>query len=297
MSQTPSRHQALISRILTFSCVDGPGNRLVIFFQGCNFNCLNCHNPQTINVCNHCRECVPNCPANALSINEQQKVIWDKSRCTHCDTCLTICPHSSDPKVETYSLETLLSIIKKHCLFLSGITVSGGEASLQLPFIIELFKAIKASPQLQHLSCFIDSNGYLSSQGWQHILPFTDGVMLDLKSWQQETHLWITGRAQHRVIQSIRLVADFGKLHELRLLHIPDKSDYLTEIDALSEFINQLPKTVTIRLNAFQHHGVKGKALTWKTCTQAEIDSFYALLAKKTTNPIKRPNLINLSSD
>lgn len=292
MSQTPSRHHALISRILTFSCVDGPGNRLVIFFQGCNFNCINCHNPQTINLCNHCQACIPSCPTRALSVNEQKKVVWDKNRCTHCDICLTLCPHSSDPKVESYSLDSLLAIIKKHCLFLNGITVSGGEASLQLPFIIELFKAIKASPKLQHLSCFIDSNGYLSSQGWQNVLPFTDGVMLDLKSWQQETHLWITGRSQHRVIQSIYLVANFGKLHELRLLHIPNKSDYLAEIDAIADFINQLPKAVTIRLNAFQHHGVTGEALRWEKCSQEQIDTLYALLARKITNPIKRPSLI-----
>ena len=40
-----SERQAIVSRILKFSCVDGPGNRLVLFLQGCNFNCINCHNP------------------------------------------------------------------------------------------------------------------------------------------------------------------------------------------------------------------------------------------------------------
>lgn len=37
---------ALINKIIPFSCVDGPGNRMVIFFQGCNFKCLYCHNPE-----------------------------------------------------------------------------------------------------------------------------------------------------------------------------------------------------------------------------------------------------------
>ncbi|MCZ8499613.1 4Fe-4S cluster-binding domain-containing protein [Vibrio lentus] len=32
-------------RVLTFSCVDGQGNRLVLFLQGCNFDCITCHNP------------------------------------------------------------------------------------------------------------------------------------------------------------------------------------------------------------------------------------------------------------
>jgi pyruvate formate lyase activating enzyme len=44
MSSTPAR----IADVIPFSWVDGPGNRFVVFTQGCPFDCLACHNPETI---------------------------------------------------------------------------------------------------------------------------------------------------------------------------------------------------------------------------------------------------------
>lgn len=37
-----------INTIIKSSIVDGPGNRIAIFMQGCNFNCFYCHNKETI---------------------------------------------------------------------------------------------------------------------------------------------------------------------------------------------------------------------------------------------------------
>ncbi len=37
-----------VHRIIPFANVDGLGNRTSIFVQGCNANCLYCHNPETI---------------------------------------------------------------------------------------------------------------------------------------------------------------------------------------------------------------------------------------------------------
>jgi pyruvate-formate lyase-activating enzyme len=44
MSSTPAR----IADVIPFSWVDGPGNRFVVFTQGCPFDCVACHNPETI---------------------------------------------------------------------------------------------------------------------------------------------------------------------------------------------------------------------------------------------------------
>ncbi|ABR49708.1 Radical SAM domain protein [Alkaliphilus metalliredigens QYMF] len=37
-----------VNEIIPFSNVDGRGNRTSIFVQGCNLNCVYCHNPETI---------------------------------------------------------------------------------------------------------------------------------------------------------------------------------------------------------------------------------------------------------
>jgi pyruvate formate lyase activating enzyme len=42
---------ARVADVIPFSWVDGPGNRFVVFTQGCPFDCLACHNPETIPPC------------------------------------------------------------------------------------------------------------------------------------------------------------------------------------------------------------------------------------------------------
>ncbi|MGF1870017.1 YjjW family glycine radical enzyme activase [Photobacterium indicum] len=295
---------ATISKILNFSCVDGPGNRLVIFLQGCNYQCKSCHNPQTIDMCNHCGDCVETCPTGALKLvsiienkqskpapNNPQKVKWDASLCSHCDNCLAVCPKQSSPKTQQYTVAEMLDVIRNNLFFISGITVTGGEATLQSGFIQGLFSAIKSSSNLQHLTCMIDSNGSLRTTSWAKLLPFTDGVMIDLKAWQEETHLWLTGRQHHRVLQSIELLAQHNKLYEVRLLHIPGKTDFDAEVDELASYLTQLPKDTRIKLNAFQHHGVTGEALTWETCQESDITYLANQLTERNVTNIVVPSV------
>ena len=111
--------KAKINKIIKFSSVDGPGNRMSIFFQGCNYNCLYCHNPETINMCNSCGECVDGCPKGALSIVDS-KVFWDRKKCIECDRCTEVCMIDSTPKTMAYSVEELLMEIKKVSGFIRG---------------------------------------------------------------------------------------------------------------------------------------------------------------------------------
>ena len=97
--------RAVINRWIDFSPIDGPGNRTVIFFQGCNLNCSYCHNPETIEIYNN------------------------KSKIPGSLYLLTV--------------DELIEKIKQNFPYISGITVSGGEPLLQLEFIKELFSKTK----------------------------------------------------------------------------------------------------------------------------------------------------------
>lgn len=93
--------KAVINKWIDFSPIDGPGNRTVIFFQGCNLNCSYCHNPETIKVYNE-GNLIP-APIYLLTVDQ------------------------------------LIEKIEQNFSYISGITVSGGEPLLQLEFLKDLF--------------------------------------------------------------------------------------------------------------------------------------------------------------
>ena len=279
---------ATVSKVLNYSCVDGPGNRLVIFLQGCNFNCRNCHNPHTIGQCDQCGECVPACHAAALSLVGGQ-ISFDPVNCDQCDACLDACPINANPMVRQYSVAEIVELARKQRPFLSGITVSGGEPTRQMKFVIDLFQTVKSDEELNGLSCFIDSNGYLGAANWDKLLPVTDGVMLDIKAFGQSAHQQLTGRSNHRSLRSAQILHAAGKLYELRFLLIPGKTDSVDELDGLMDFVRTIGKDTRVKLNAFQHHGVKGEALGWDKMSEAGVNMAAARLRAGGFNNVVTP--------
>ena len=102
--------------------------------------------------------------------------------------------------------------------------------------------------------------------------------MLDLHGVAQSLHTQLTGTSKERSLESARLVHAAGKLHELRYLLIPGKTDCATELNSLAAFAASLGDDVQVRLNAFQHHGVRGDALAWDPMTEAGVESAAATL-------------------
>ena len=257
MSATPG----LVNSVVPFSVVDGPGSRLVIFLQGCNFDCIACHNPYTISVCTDCGVCIAPCPEDALSFDADHHVVVDRKACTDCGICIDICPENSTPLAERRTVASLLDEVRRARPFIRGVTVSGGEATLQMDFLVDLFSAIRTDADLTDLDLRVDSNGTASPEDWDRLAPLVDGVMVDLKALDAPTHLRLTTRRNRRVLTSIRHLARIGKLAEVRILIMPGYNDSEGATTAAASWLATVAPGVPVALLGYRHAGVRSEGL------------------------------------
>ena len=211
--------KAPVNKIIPFSNVDGPGNRTSIFFQGCPFNCLFCHNPETIHMCQNCGVCVEKCPVGALSVDAQGQVQWDSSRCVQCDTCIKLCPHDASPKIRWMTVEDVMGEIRRSAPYITGITTSGGECTLQNEFLIDLFTQVQALGK----TCLIDSNGSFDFEADPRVLSVSQGVMLDVKAVETQWSDTLISYPRDRVLKNLDYLLSVGKLYEVRTIIFPGR--------------------------------------------------------------------------
>lgn len=243
--------RAPVNKIIPFSSVDGPGNRTAIFLQGCNQNCLYCHNPETINICKNCGICVESCPKGALSIINE-KVVYDYDKCCNCDTCIQLCPNDASPKVRYMTPEELYDKIKNYLPFIDGITTSGGECSLYADFLKKFYTIIKS----ENKTTYMDTNAQIPLWDKEELLKVTDKVMIDLKAGTNDDHIKLTGRGVDTVIENIKRIAEMGKLFEIRTVVVPDIVDNMKTIEVGSRLISKYPE-VRYKIIKYRKFGVR----------------------------------------
>lgn len=222
--------RGLITDTIRFSWVDGPGNRYTIFFQGCNLNCLACHNPHTIPL--------------------------------------------RTPRAKQSDIDAVVADIGRYAAFLTGVTVSGGESMLQAPFIAELFAALKAGPVTAGLTRLIDSAGHIPEESWDLVAPVTDGVMLDLKSLDDEIHRELTTVGNAQILASLDHLAARMLLAQVRLLIVPGYNDSEELQRRTGRYLAERAPGVPIQITGYRPHGVRAAARNISAPTEAQRSLF-----------------------
>ncbi|MBR6688613.1 MAG: pyruvate formate lyase-activating protein [Clostridia bacterium] len=180
----------------SFSTVDGPGVRYVIFLQGCPLRCKYCHNRDTRDV------------------------------------------HLG----EVYDTEAIVEKILNYREYMGedgGVTVSGGEPLLQIDFVIDLFKRLKA----EGIHTAIDTSGFVDVDKLKDLLDYTDLVILDLKEMDNDTHKDLIGADNAKILKFAEHISNEGVPMWIRHVLVPTITDKEEHLIKLKEFVSTL-KTV-----------------------------------------------------
>lgn len=135
-----------------------------------------------------------------------------------------------------------------------GITVSGGEALLQIDFVTELFRLAKE----KGVNTCLDTSGNPFSleepfkSKFDELMKYTDLFMLDVKHMDDAAHRKLTGQTNQNILEMAAYLSDHGKAMWIRHVLVPGITTEEDELHRLRSFLDTL-KTVE-RVEVLPYH-------------------------------------------
>lgn len=135
-----------------------------------------------------------------------------------------------------------------------GITVSGGEALLQIDFVTELFRLAKE----KGVNTCLDTSGNPFSleepfkSKFDELMKYTDLFMLDIKHMDDAAHRKLTGQTNQNILKMAAYLSDHGKAMWIRHVLVPGITTEEDELYRLRSFLDTL-KTVE-RVEVLPYH-------------------------------------------
>ena len=132
-----------------------------------------------------------------------------------------------------------------------GFTLSGGEPLMQDRFAVKLFTAAQA----MGIHTALDTNGSLGDRLSDAELEKIDLVLLDIKSWDPEHHVQVTGVEVGPVLNFARRLAARKKPIWLRFVLVPGLTDEKENIARIAEFAASLGSVERVDVLPFHQMG------------------------------------------
>jgi len=247
--------KGLVFSIERYAIHDGPGIRTLVFLKGCPLRCSWCDNPEGqesypqliffSNKCIGCEKCLEVCPTNATSLSKDGKIKIDRKMCINCGECAKACPSGARIISGKYmTVKEVVDEVLKDLAFYQnsggGITLSGGEVTMQAEFARETLKACKE----YGINTAIETCGYSKWENFSKVLEFTDLVLYDIKCMNPLRHKEYTGVSNELILENVKKIAEMGIPIIIRVPVIPGFNSSENHMRELIGFVKDSVKTV-----------------------------------------------------
>lgn len=227
--------KGLVYDIQRFAIHDGPGIRTLVYMKGCPLKCLWCSSPQTQKFsteilyteskCEKCLRCVDECPKKAIIFSDKEKIKIDRKLCNTCGQCVEICPNQALKLIgDQRTVEELFQDVMKDSNFYrrsnGGVTIGGGEPTMQHEFVAELLKKCKET----YVHTALETCGYVKWENLEKILEYVDLLHFDIKHMDTLEHKKITGVPNELILENAKKAAKMRPII-IRIPLIPGYND------------------------------------------------------------------------
>ena len=178
-------------------------------------------------------------------------------RCQYCHNPDTWQPNTGERRTP----ESLLRQYERNQDFYKkgGITVTGGEALLQIDFLLELFTLAKK----RGIHTCLDTSGITYrevrseyNQKLDRLMAVTDLVMLDIKHIDPDGHRELTGRDNAGILAFARYLARKQIPVWIRHVVVPGITDEPGQLTRLGQFLATLPNVKALDVLPYHVMGV-----------------------------------------
>jgi len=177
--------------------------------------------------------------------------------------CLLKCQYCHNPDTwaldggKEMTVEEALSEIEPYLPYYrasgGGLTVSGGEPTLQSHFVAELFEEAK---KRWNLHTALDSNGFNDADRIHRLLDATDLVLLDIKHIDDAKHIRLTGKSNERTLQTAKWLSEHGRKMWIRHVYVPGIHDQEEDLLGLGRFIGTLRGVEKFEILPYHQMGI-----------------------------------------
>lgn len=139
-----------------------------------------------------------------------------------------------------------------------GITVSGGEALLQIDFLLELFTKARQ----RHITTCLDTSAQPFRRTppffdkFQRLMAVTDTVLLDIKHIRDAEHRTLTGHTNANILDCARYLSERNVPMWIRHVLVPDITDREDYLHELAAFISTLRNVRRVEVLPYHTLGV-----------------------------------------